>query len=319
MTGQRPFRFGTVVHNTSPSKSRFIEQARKAEQLGYSILLVPDHLGDQFAPALGLAMAATATSRIRLGTFVYDNDFRHPVVLAKEAATLDVLSNGRFEFGLGAGWMRSEYEQCGIAFDEPRVRIERMAEALYIIKGLFAGGPLSFSGKYYTLTEMPGRPAPFQHPHPTILIGGSGKRMLSLAAREADIVGLSPRIQGDAVESHMNDTLDISDALSSAVTQKVEWIRQAAGVRFDDLELNAIVLDVQITNDRRQAAELLANRYGVSCEQVLSTPHFLVGSVEQICEDLEKYRERYTISYFVVWEEFMEAFAPVVEQLTGKV
>ncbi len=318
MTRQRPFRFGVLVHNTSPSKSGLIEQARKAEQFGYATLLVPDHLGDQFAPSLALAMVAAATSRLRLGSFVFDNDFRHPVVLAKEAATLDVLSNGRFEFGLGAGWMRSEYEQCGIAFDTPRLRIARLAEALPIIKGLFTGEALSVSGKYYTLTEMVGHPTPIQHPHPPILLGGGGKRMLSLAAREADIVSFMPRTKSDGVESHMNESIDITDALSDAVAHKVEWVQQAAGDRFDDLELNAIVMDALVTNDRQQAAEQFAHRYGVSSEQLLATPHMLVGSVEQICDDLQRYRERYAISYFAIWEEHIERFAPIVGQLAGK-
>jgi probable F420-dependent oxidoreductase len=317
MTRQRPFRFGVLVHNTSPSKSGFIEQARKVEQLGYSTLLVPDHLGDQFASTLALAMAAATTSRIRLGSFVFANDFRHPVLLAKEAATLDVFSNGRFEFGLGAGWMRSEYEQSGIAFDAPRLRIERVAEALQIIKALFAGGPMSCHGKYYSVIDMVGLPSPVQHPHPPILLGGSGKRMLSLAAKEANIVGFMPRTQAE-VEADKNDPIDISDALSGAVAQKVEWVRQAARKRFDDLELNVIVMDVIVTYDRQQAAQQLAQRYNVDSEQLLDTPHILIGSVEQIREDIQRYRERYAISYFAIWEEHLEKFAPVVAQLSGK-
>ena len=318
MTRHRPFRLGALVHNTSPAKNRLVEQARLAEQLGYATFLVPDHIGDQFATVLALAMASSATTRLRVGSFVFDNDFRHPVLLAKEAATLDVLTDGRFEFGLGAGWMRSEYQQCGITFDSPRTRIERMAEALHIIKGMFTGNPLTFTGNHYTVTDMIGRPAPIQHPHPPILVGGSGKRMLSLAAREADIVGFAPKTKADGVESHMNDTLDMTDALSEAIAGKVQWVRQAAGNRFDDLELNALVLDMVVANNRRQAIEQLAHRYGLSNEQVLDTPHFLVGSVEQICNNLQRYREWYDISYLVVWEENMKALAPVVARLAGK-
>ena len=318
MFRNRPFRFGVVVHNTSPAKNELLGQARLAEQLGYSTFLVPDHVGDQFATVLALAMAASATTRLRVGSFVFDNDFRHPVLLAKEAATLDVLTDGRFEFGLGAGWMGAEYQQCGITFDAPGIRIERMAEALHIIKGLFAGSPLTFTGNDYKVADMVGRPTPIQRPHPPILVGGSGKRMLSLAAREADIVGFTPRTQADVVESHMNDVLDITDALSGAIAQKVEWVRHAAGDRFDNLELNVLVLDVVVANNRRQATEQLAYRYGLSSEQLLDTPHFLVGSVEQICDDLQSYRERYGISYLVVWEEHMEALAPVVARLAGK-
>jgi len=165
---------------------------------------------------------------------------------------------------------------------------------------------------------MVGRPTPIQRPHPPILVGGSGKRMLSLAAREADIVGFTPRTQAEVVKSHMNDVLDITDALSGAIAQKVEWVRQAAGDRFDNLELNVLVLDVVVANNRRQATEQLAHRYGLSSEQLLDTPHFLVGSVEQICDDLQRYREQYGISYLVVWEEHMEVLAPVVARLAGK-
>jgi len=318
MIRHRPFRFGVCVHNTSPSKYELLGQARLAEQFGYSTFLVPDHIGDQFATVLALAMAASVTTRLRVGSFVFDNDFRHPVLLAKEAATLDVLADGRFEFGLGAGWMGSEYQQCGITFDPPRIRIERIAEALHIIKGLFAGGPLTLTGNHYKVADMVGRPAPVQRPHPPILVGGSGKRMLSLAAREADIVGFTPRIQADVVESHMNNTLDITDALSGAIAQKVEWVRQAAEDRFEELELNVLIMDVVVTNNRQQATEQLAYRYDLSSEQLLNTPYFLVGNVEQICDDLQRYREQYGISYLVVWEEYLEALAPVVARLAGK-
>src|ERR1700736_757948 len=135
MQSHRPFRFGVITHNTNPSLDALVARARLAERLGYSTFLIPDHLGDQFDTSLALALVAQATSTLRIGSFVFANDFRHPALLAKTAATLDVLSGGRFELGLGAGWMRSEYERVGLAFDSPGVRIERMAEALQIIKG----------------------------------------------------------------------------------------------------------------------------------------------------------------------------------------
>src|SRR6266568_4197945 len=198
MTRQRPFRFGVSVHQAR-SKEEWIALAQQAESLGYSTLQMPDHLGDQFAPVPALLAAAEATHTLRIGSFVFDNDFRHPVMLAREAATLDLLSGGRFELGLGAGWNRSEYEQAGIPYDSPGVRVSRMEEALHIIKGLLADGPVNFSGKYYTVTDLEGHPKPVQRPHPPILIGGGGKRLLSIAAREATTVGFTPtfRAVGD--------------------------------------------------------------------------------------------------------------------------
>jgi len=314
----RPFRFGIFSHNTSPSKQVLVDQARKAERIGYSTFLVPDHLGDQFSSVLALAMTASATSSLRIGSFVFDNDFRHPVLLAKDAATLDVLSDGRFEFGLGAGWMRLEYEQAGMKFDTAGIRISRMEEALHIIKSLLTGSPLTFSGNYYSVIGLSGLPQPIQRPHPPIFIGGSGKRMLSLAAREADIVGFAPKTRAARVETHMNDTLDMTDAMSEALAQKVEWVRQSAGDHFFKLELNIVVLDVVVTPNRQLGAEQLATRYGVKSGQVLTSPHFLIGSVDQICQDIWARREQYGFSYIVVWEEHLESFAPVVARLANK-
>ena len=317
MASQHAFRFGVFAHNTSPRLSDLIDLGHKAESLGYSTLLMPDHLGDQFAPGLALAMVAVATRTLRLGSFVFANDFRHPVMLAKDVATLDVLSGGRFEFALGAGWMSSEYEKVGLQFDRASVRIERMEEAMRIFKGLFGSDPVSYLGKYYTVTNMNGLPKPIQRPHPPLFVGGSGKKMLSAAAREADIVGFAPRERNDGIGEHMNDTLDITDALAEATLQKVEWVRQAAGSRFDDLELNISCMVVDITRNRLEVVDQLASRYGLGREQVLESPYFLVGTVEEMCEDLLAYRKRFGITYYVVLEEYMEELAPVVARMSG--
>jgi probable F420-dependent oxidoreductase len=275
--------------------------------------LVPDHLGDQFAPVAALLAAAEATSTLRIGSLVFDNDFRHPVMLAKEAATLDVLSGGRFELGIGAGWLRSEYEQAGIPYDPPGVRIGRMEEALQIIKGLFADRPVTFSGTYYKVSALEGHPKPVQRPHPPVLIGGGGKRILSIAAREATIVGFLPIARPDGSGP------DLTDAASEAFAQKIAWVRQAAGERFDDLELNVLVAEVIITEDREQAAQFiamtLASGLQVTTEQVLQVPYLLLGTVDQICEDILARREQYGISYVTVFEKNMEALAPVVARL----
>src|SRR5438876_677403 len=204
MSKPRPFRFGVSVHG-SKSRAEWIGIARQAEALGYSTLLIPDHLGDQLSPIPALVAAADATSTLRIGSLVFDNDFRHPVMLAKEAATLDVLSGGRFELGIGAGWLRSEYEQAGIPYDPPGVRVGRMEEALQIIKGLFADRPVTFSGTYYKVSALEGQPKPVQRPHPPILIGGGGKRILSIAAREATIVGFLPIVRPDGSGPDLTD------------------------------------------------------------------------------------------------------------------
>ena len=204
MTKLRPFRFGVSVHG-SKSRAEWIGVARQAEVLGYSTLLIPDHLGDQLSPIPALLAAAEATSTLRVGSLVFDNDFRHPVMLAKEAATLDVLSGGRLELGLGAGWMKPEYERAGIPFERASVRIEKMEEAIQIVKGLFADGPLDFAGQYYTITGLEGFPKPVQRPHPPLHIGGGGQRLLSIAAREADIIGFIPRARADGKGQDLTD------------------------------------------------------------------------------------------------------------------
>ena len=316
MTTQRPFRFGVSVHQAR-SKEEWVATAQKAEALGYSTMLMPDHLGEQLAPVPALLAAAEATHTLRIGSFVFDNDFRHPVILAKEAATLDILSGGRFEFGLGAGWERSEYERAGIPYDPPGVRVDRMEEALHIIKGLFADGPFTFSGKYYTVTAFEGHPKPVQQPHPPILIGGGGKRTLSIAAREASIVGFTPIFRGSGGGT------DYTDAAPAALMQKVEWVRQAAGDRFDELELNILVGEVFTTEEREQAAQFIAatmapNIPDVTPEVVLSVPYLLIGSIDQICADLQARRKQFGISYVTVFEKNMEALAPAVARLAGK-
>lgn len=304
------FRFGVMVHQTR-SKQEWVIKAQQVEDLGYATLLVQDHFGDQFAPLLALLLAVEATSTLRVGSFVLDNDFRYPVLLAKEVATLDVLSGGRFELGLGAGWWKREYEQAGIAFDPARLRVSRMEEALQILKGLFADDPLTFSGRHYTVSHLNGLPKPIQRPHPPLLIGGGGKRVLSIAAREASIVGIDVKARADG------SGLDWTTATAAATLQKVEWIRQAAGNRFNELELNLMTYAVVVTDHREQAVQQLVRRWEMTEEQVLEMPHCLVGTVEQISDVLRQRREHYDISYIVVPERSMEAFAPVVSRLTG--
>jgi probable F420-dependent oxidoreductase len=314
----RPFRFGIITHNTSPSKEALVTKARKAEQLGYNIFLVPDHLGDQFAPSLALMLIASATTTLRVGSGVFDNDFRHPVLLAKEAATLDNFSDGRFELGIGAGWMRSEYEQIGMTFDKPSLRIERLREAMQVLKSFFTEESVTFAGQHYHLQGMPGLPKSSQSPYPPIHLGGSGEKMLTLAAQEADIVGIIPRMSTGSRAEHMNDIRDGEDASAEMTLRKVAWIRDAAGDRFDQLELNIIPMEIAITADRQLAIERCARQLHMSERLTAETPFLLLGSVGQISEQLLRMREEYGFSYIVVWEEHMEAFGPVVARLANQ-
>jgi probable F420-dependent oxidoreductase len=306
----RPFRFG-VTAPTPSAGTDWVERARRVEQLGYSILVVPDHFRDHLAPVPALTAAALATTRLRVGSLVFSNDFRHPAVLAKEAATIDVLSGGRFELGLGGGWLRAEYDQTGIPFDAPGTRIERLEEAVTIIKGLLAGERVTFAGRHYTIADLEGRPTPVQRPHPPIAIGGGGRRTLTLAAREASIVGLVPRARRDG------SGLDMTDLSDAATREKLEWIRSAAGERFDSLEIHALIQAVAVADRRTAAADQLASRFKVARDVVLETPYVLLGTVEEMCESLRQRRERYGISYLTVFERDMEVFAPVVARLAG--
>ena len=306
----RPFRFG-VTAPTPSAGTDWVERARRVEQLGYSILVVPDHFRDHLAPVPALTAAALATTRLRVGSLVFSNDFRHPAVLAKEAATIDVLSGGRFELGLGAGWLRAEYDQTGIPFEAPGTRVGRLEEAVTIIKGLLAGERVTFAGRHYTIADLEGRPTPVQRPHPPIAIGGGGRRTLTLAAREASIVGLVPRARRDG------SGLDLTDLNDAATREKLEWVRAAAGERFGSLEIHALIQAVAVAERRTAAADDLASRFKVGRDVVLETVYVLVGTVQEMCETLRERRERYGISYLTVFERDMEVFAPVVERLAG--
>jgi probable F420-dependent oxidoreductase len=306
----RPFRFGVTAPSPAAGTD-WAERARRVEQLGYSILVVPDHFRDHLAPVPALTAAALATTRLRVGSLVFSNDFRHPAILARDAATIDVLSSGRFELGLGAGWLRAEYDQAGIPFEAPATRVERLEEAVTIIKGLLAGERVTFTGRHYAIAELEGRPTPVQRPHPPIAIGGGGRRTLTLAAREASIVGLVPRARRDG------SGLDLTDLSDAATREKLEWVRSAAGDRFDSLEINALIQAVAVAEPPPAAADRLAARFKVTRDVVLETPYALLGTIDEICATLRQRRERYGISYLTVFERDMEAFAPVVARLAG--
>lgn len=308
----RPFRFG-VQANGSLSGGAWTELARRVEGLGYSTLTMPDHFDDQLAPVPALAAAAAVTQTLRVGALVWDNDYKHPLVLAKELATMDVLSDGRVEIGLGAGWMISDYEQSGMPYDRAGVRIDRFVEGLAVIKGLMGAEPFSFEGQHYRISGHNGTPKPIQAPCPPILIGGGGKRVLSIAAREADIVGINATMSAGVIGPQAFDTMT-----APAVDEKVSIVREAAGSRWNDIEMNIRAFLVNISDDARSAAEAIAGMIGVTPEQVEATPFALVGPTSKIIEDLLARRDRWGFSYVIVGMNDVEAFAPVVAALNGR-
>jgi probable F420-dependent oxidoreductase len=311
MTG-RPFRFGVQEHRAH-SATQWRENARKRESQGYTTLYLPDHFGDQPGPITALMAAADATTTLRIGPLVLDNDYRHPVVVAKEMATLDLLSDGRLELGLGAGWMVSDYEQAGIPYDSAGTRIERLAEAVQIVKKFFAGRDFSFEGKHYKIDGLEGAPRPEQKPHPPILLGGGGRKMLTLAAREADIVHLNYNLG----EGRINPRL-VQTGMAERTEEKLQWVREAAGDRLDAIDLGFTVFFVNITDDRQSLAEALAPSMGFESKDVLEMPHFLIGTQEQIEQNLQERRDRYGLSHVILPGEMADELAPIVERLSGQ-
>jgi probable F420-dependent oxidoreductase len=310
----KPFRFGVSVWH-APARAEWVAKARKIEDLGYSSLMLPDHLTVRIAPMPALVSAAEATKHILVGTYVLNNDLRHPVLLAREAAAVDLLTDGRLQLGLGAGWNKAEYDQTGLTFDRGGIRVERLAEAVVIIRRLLAGEQVTFAGRHYRVSGHVIAPLPVQKPHPPIIIGGNGPRLLTLAAQQADIVGLA----GMTLRRGGTE-LDVPGWKGSAVDASIALLRAAAGEeRFARLELNALVQRVVVSDDRRAAVEALNRVWPqLGAADILETPYLLVGTVDQMVEDLCARRARWGVSYYVVHEPYMDAFAPVVARLAGK-
>lgn len=308
----RPFRFG-VQSSSAKTRADWLDIARRTEDQGYSCLTMPDHYDEQLAPVPALMTAANVTTTLRIGALVWDNDYKHPAVLAKELATMDVLCDGRLELGIGAGWMISDYEQMGMPYDSAKIRIDRFVEGIKVIKGAMAQGPFSFSGEHYTITGYNGTPKPIQAPCPPILIGGGGKRVLSIAAREADIIGINATMSAGVVGSDTFLTMT-----AQAVDEKVDIVRVAAGARLADIEMNVRAFLVNITDDAVGAAADIAAMIGVEPRMVEETPFALVGPPSKLIEDLIAGRERWGLSYIIVGDDQIDAFAPVVSALNGK-
>jgi probable F420-dependent oxidoreductase len=321
----RPFRFAVQSYSAASAQD-WRDQARRAEALGYSTFHTADHhIGpgpaldptnhgvQDFAAIPAIAAAAAATTTINVGCRVFCTDYRNPVVFAKELATLDVLSEGRLEIGLGCGWLGNEYDAIGIPFDRPGVRIDRMVETLGVIRAHFAEGEMNVEGEHVHAVGFEGVPKPIRAGGPPIMIGGGSERVLGIAGREADIVSLN--------FDNSSGSLGASSVVSGTGRQteeKLRWIRAGAGARFDTLELEIAAYFTVITDDVDAARSALASRFDTDPAVLADHPHALIGSVEQICDLLIERRERFGISYVTLGNRAFEAFAPVVERLAGR-
>jgi probable F420-dependent oxidoreductase len=316
MDKPRAFRFG-VLNERVPSAAAWLARARQAEELGYATFLIRDHFtpyffGDQLAPIAALATAAAVTKRLRVGTLVLDNDYRHPVVLAKELATLDQLSGGRLEPGLGAGFLRREYEQAGLPFDPAGVRVSRLEESLRVLKSLLAGELVRHRGAHYQIDDLVSYPPSAQRPHPPILVAAARPRLLAIAAREADIVSFQAVSTGGGVVA------DPPDGRSpEALARQVELVREAAGDRVEHLELSTTATIV-VTDRPREAAEEQASRRGwdgLSADDVLAMPTMFLGPPDHLAGLFAERRERFGISYFVLFDGALPGVAPHLADL----
>lgn len=306
--GLRPFRFGLILDSRTATRDGVVGLARRAEAAGIGVLLGTDHLG-RWA-ALPLLQSAAEATRLRIGTFVLNNDLRHPAVLAQELTTIDAITGGRLEIGIGAGWNRVEYDAAGLSFDPPAVRVARMQASLRMLKQAMGEGRIDHPGDdAYPAMHQRDLPTSVQRPHPPFMVGGGGPRVLRLAAREADIVGLDPR-------SLPGGGADPTDVTEAAIDRKVGWIRAAAGERLAELELNIALFELD--RDFRQRRGPPPQRaHGISEDELPRSPHFLVGDTEEMADTLVARRERWGISYLALRPDHLAVMSPVIERLAG--
>jgi probable F420-dependent oxidoreductase len=311
----RPFHFLADASGIVPGPE-LAARAKRAEQMGYHALVVPDHLIKQLSPAVAMTAVAAATSTLRVAAFVINNDLRHPAVLAQDLASIDVLSGGRVDIAIGAGWNKPEYDAIGMAFDPTPVRQARLAESITVLKGLFSGSPFSYAGEHYTITDYTGEPVPVQRPHPPFFIGGGGRRTLTLAGREADIIGLAPRIKAAA-------KVDAPSLTLAATREKIDWVRDAAGERFESLEFNIypsgwpVTVTDDLRGEARRVIDHLRSRTGVELteEEAIDSPHLFIGSVDRLVEKFLQLREELGISSIMLGD--IGELEPVMERLSG--
>ena len=329
MSTKNPFRFSLQSFNTS-SPANWRELINKTEALGYSTFFLADHVlstgpaldgtfhpPQMLAAVPAIAMALQQTTTLRVGCRVFCNDYRNPVVLAKEAATMDYLSDGRLEFGIGAGWIKAEYEAIGLAFDEFPERFARCAEFVHAYKAFMAGEPLAVAGDAINWSGFSGTPPPAQRPYPPLMIGGGSKKILGFAGQEADIVSLNFNNRAGMLGPD-----GMNSGLAAATARKIQWVKDGAGARFGELELEIGAYNTIVTDHQLPTATAIGEALGMSAEDILSHPHCLIGSIDYMCEELERRRETYGISYIAVLDDgennMVETFAPVVKRLAGK-
>ena len=306
----RRFRFATELHEPFPDRS-WADTAKEVEQLGYSTVFFPDHFDEGPGPIAAMAVCAAVTTTLNVGALVLDCDFRHPAVLARELATIDALSEGRLEVGLGAGWKSVDYERSGIPMDRPGTRVSRLMEHCAVLKGLWSEGPFSFTGEHYEITELDGTPAPYRPGGPPILVGGGAPRLLGWAGATADIVGVTASIHSGEI-----DEAATQDAMAERIDEKVGWVREGAGDRFEALELNAWLAAAKLTDDP-DLVEAVAGLFGIDAASLRASPLALVGSPDDVVEMLQERRERWGYSYHVIPGDKAHDFAPTVAALTG--
>ena len=312
MTNQRAFNFAAMIRGAD-SGAGFIETVQQIEQHGYTTAAMVDHFNPTYAPTPGLMAAAMIAPSLRVLATVYDNDFRNPVLLAKEIATMDQITGGRVDFGLGAGWLERDYEQTGIQYDRPGVRISRMEEALAVFKGAWSGEAFNYDGEHYTVKDHTGFPVPAQKPHPPIYIGGGGQRILGIAGREADIIGVHVRFGPEGA-------LDSADTFRAEMDKRIEWIKAGAGDRFDDIELALLLFAAKVVDSdaaKQREIESIAEANGLSVDAVEASPYFLVGTEDDMVEQVEGLRETYGVSHFTVTPGDVDGFSAVVKRLSS--
>lgn len=286
------------------------ETVRALEDWGFSTMFAPDHFDEGFGAITAMATAAAATTTLRVATAVFCADFRHPAVLARELASIDQLSGGRLEVGLGAGYQVNDYRTTGLSMDPPKVRVDRLIEYVKVLKGLFAEGLFSFDGEYFRIDELDGTPRPLTPGGPPLFLAGGGKRMLTFAAQVADIVGINPTLPSSQDRRPQ-------DGLPDAIDEKVRWVREAAGGRFEDLRLHAWLRYAGVTNSAETEAAALGDVFQAEPADVLSSPIVLLGSVEEIVERLHERHERWGYSYYTIQQPVIQEFIPVLRRLAG--
>jgi len=309
MSASRPIEIGVEMMQPLGGRS-WAESARDLERLGYSTLFAPDHFDEGYGPITAMASAAAATTTLRVATAVFAADFRHPAVVARELASIDQLSQGRLEAGLGAGYQVNDYRGSGIPMDSPKVRVDRLIEHVAVLRGLFGEGAFSYEGEHYTITELDGTPAPYRPGGPPIFVGGGGKRMLRFAARHADIVGVNPMLPSSAARDQA-----VLDSTAERMDEKFDWIRDAAGDRFGELVFHAWLKVAHVTDDAEKVVAPLIEAFGGRVEDVLASPVVLVGTVDEILGRLRERRDRWGYTYYTIQQSVTEEFAAVVARL----